>query len=272
VDARVRNLLYREPALYDLAFPDADEREVAMCRAAWTRFGPLAPRSVLDLGCGTARNLSRLARTIPECWGVDFLESNIAYARAVRPGLSLLVGDMRTIRLGRTFDLITCFGNALSYALTDEDLAQVAAAFAAHAHPGTLLMVDALNTRAYLEGVGVAERVEGTLSTPDFTATSVSTHTVDRARRRLTRTRVWRIAGRPGVEDYAEYRLLEPDELRALVTAAGFEVRALHDNREFVESGLCGVPSTAPDLGGMRGRKLFLLASARAAEGTGPRG
>ena len=262
MDAHVRSLLYREPHLYDLAFPDADEREAAMCRAGWIRFGPPAPRSALDLGCGTARNLARLARTIPECWGVDFLESNIAYARSVRPGLSLRVGDMRTIRLGRTFDVITCFGNALSYALTDGDLAQAAATFAAHAHPGTLLMVDALNARAYLEGVGVAERVEGTLTMPDFTATSRSTHTLDRARRRLTRTRVWRIAGRPDVEDYAEYRLLEPDELRALVTTAGFEVRALHDNREFVDSDLHGAPSAAPDLGGMRGRKLFLFASA----------
>src|SRR5215813_1371873 len=262
MDAQVRNLLYREPHLYDLAFPDADEREVAMCRGAWTRFGPTAPRSALDLGCGTARNLARLARTIPECWGVDFLESNIAYARSVRPGLSLRVGDMRTIRLGRTFDVITCFGNALSYALSDEDLAQVAATFAAHAHAGTLLMVDALNARAYLEGVGVAERVEGTLATAALPATSVFTHTVDRARRVLTRTRVWRIAGRPDVEDYAQYRLLDPDELRALVTAAGFEVRALHDNREFVDSDLHGAPPAAPDLGGMRGRKLFLFASA----------
>ena len=169
---------------------------------------------------------------------------------------------MRTVRLGRTFDVITCFGNALSYALTDGDLAQVAATFAAHAHAGTLLMVDALNARAYLEGARVAERVEGTLATPEFTATSVSTHTVDHARRRLTRTRVWRIAGRPDVEDYAEYRLLEPDELRALVTAAGFEVRALHDNREFVDSDLRGAPSAAPDVGGLRGRKLFLFASA----------
>ena len=86
MDARVRSLLYREPRLYDLAFPDGEEREVAMCRAAWTRFGPPAPRSALDLGCGTARNLGRLARTIPECWGVDFLESKIAWRERSGPG------------------------------------------------------------------------------------------------------------------------------------------------------------------------------------------
>lgn len=203
MDPRVRSLLYREPRLYDLAFPDAAENELAMCHAAFARFGPLGPRSVLDLGCGTAKNLAWLARTILECWGVDYLEANIAYARSVRPGLTLRVGDMREVRLGHAFDVVTCFGNALSYALTDADLARVAATFAAHARPGTLLMVDALNARAYLDGQGFEARIEGAVTTPEFTATSVSTHTLDRARRILTRTRVWRIPGEPDVEDYA---------------------------------------------------------------------
>ena len=56
-----------------------------------------------------------LARIIPECYGVDLLESNIAYARSVRAGIRFHVGDMRTVRLGRTFDLVTCLGNTLSY-------------------------------------------------------------------------------------------------------------------------------------------------------------
>jgi SAM-dependent methyltransferase len=262
MDPRVRSLLYREPRLYDLAFPDAAESELAMCHAAFARFGPPGPRSALDLGCGTAKNLARLARTIPECWGVDYLEANIVYARSVRPHLTLRVGDMREVRLGRAFDVVTCFGNALSYALTDGDLARVAATFAAHARPGTLLMVDALNARAYLDGGGFEERIEGAVNTPEFTATSVSTHTLDRARRILSRTRNWRIPGEPDVEDYAEYRLLFPEELRSLVGNAGFEVRAIYDNREFRESTLTGELPAAPDVAGMRGRKLFLFASA----------
>jgi hypothetical protein len=152
--------------------------------------------------------------------------------------------------------------HALSYALTAADLARVVATFAAHARPGTLLMVDALNARAYLDGQGFEARIEGAVTTPEFTATSVSTHTLDRARRILTRTRVWRILGEPDVEDYAEYRLLFPEELRRLVGDAGFEVHAIHDNREFRESGLTGEVPTAPDVAGMRGRKLFLFASA----------
>lgn len=259
MDASVKSLLYARPRLYDLVFPDAAETELRMCLAAFERYAAAPPRSALDLGCGTAMNLERLARTIPDCWGVDFLESNIAYARSVRPRLTLSVGDMRHVRLGRIFDLVTCCGNALSYALTDADLAAVAATFAAHCRPGGLLMVDALNARSYLEG-GFSPRVEARVDTAEFSAASVSHLALDRAGRRLTRRRVWQIAGQPDVEDYAEYRLLEPEEFRGLIARAGFAVLSLHDNRDFRESDLTGVVPAAPDVGGMRGRKLYLVA------------
>ena len=97
-----RSLLYRQPRLYDLVFPDADESIGRMVRAAIDRYLPAVPRSMLDLGCGTGRHLEALVRTIPDCCGVGLLESNIAYARSMRPGVTFQVGDMRTVRLGRT--------------------------------------------------------------------------------------------------------------------------------------------------------------------------
>jgi SAM-dependent methyltransferase len=250
------SLLYSEPRLYDLAFPA--DTVGPMCLEACRRWLPAPPRSTLDVGCGTGRHLAALAATVPECWGVDLLPSNVA--RATRPGLRVVQGDMRTVRLGRTFDLVTSFGNALSYALTDDDLRRTAETYAAHAHGGALLIVDALNARAYLDGGGFRERLEGRLDTPEFTATSVAVHALDRAARRLTRTRTWTIPGRPPVEDHAEYRLLEPDELRALLARAGFAVKALHDNREFRDTDLAGAPAAVADIGGMGGRKLYAVA------------
>jgi hypothetical protein len=170
---------------------------------------------------------------------------------------------MRSVRLGRTFDVVTCFGNVLSYALTNADLGLAAETFAAHAHAGTLLIVDALNGRCYLEGDGFQERIDGAVDTPDFKATSVSLHSLDRGARLLKRTRVWHIAGRPDVEDYAEYRLLYPEELRRLLDADGFEVADMYDNREFKATDLAGTVTTAPDVGGMSGRKLYAFARKR---------
>jgi SAM-dependent methyltransferase len=253
------SLLYSEPRLYDLAFP-ADTTG-PFCREACRRHLSTPARSTLDIGCGTGRHLEAMAATIADCWGVDLLESNVAHVRATRPGLHVVQGDMRTVRLGRTFDLVTSFGNALSYALTDAELAATAETYAAHTRPGGLLVVDALNARAYLDGGGFQERMEGRLEAPGFSATSVSTHALDRAARRLTRTRVWHIAGRPDVVDHAEYRLLDPEELRALLIRAGFEVHGLYDNRDFRESSLTGaVAGAGADVGGMGGRKLYAVA------------
>jgi hypothetical protein len=88
-------------------------------------------------------------------------------------------------------------------------------------------------------------------------------HALDRRTRLLKRTRVWRIPGRPDVEDYAEYRLLYLDDLERGLDTAGFEALALFDNREFRSSDLRGTPTGAADPGGMRGRKLYAFARRR---------
>ena len=68
MDPKVKNLLYDRPRLYDLVFPDAEKAIETMCRAAFGRYLPAPPTSVLDIGCGTGRHLEVLAATIAECW------------------------------------------------------------------------------------------------------------------------------------------------------------------------------------------------------------
>jgi len=263
MDPGFRSLLYREPHLYDLVFPDADGSLLRLCRDAFRRYLPAPPASALDIGCGTARHLDALAEAVGECWGVDLLDTNVAYARATRPRLHVVQGDMRTVRLGRTFDVVMSFGNALSYALSDDDVARTMATYAAHAREGALLIVDALNARSYLDGDGFRERIDGEVATPEFRATSVARHVLDRRARILERVRAWHIPGKPDVEDYAAYRLLYPEELGRGLEAAGFEMLALADNRDLRASDLRGAPTPAADPGGMRGRKLYALARRR---------
>ena len=155
------------------------------------------------------------------------------------------------------------WGNALSYALTNDDLIRTVESFAAHTQAGALLIADVLNARCYLQGDGFQRRIEGTVDTPEFKATSVSMHSLDQSSRVLKRRRVWHIPGRPDVEDYAEYRLLYPEELRRLLETSGFEVAGMYDNRRFMDSDLAGTITAVPDIGGMRGRKLYAFARKR---------
>jgi hypothetical protein len=66
-----------------------------------------------------------------------------------------------------------------------------------------------------------------------------------------------------GHEDYAQYRLLYPEELRRWLDIAGFDVLALYDNREFGPSDLGGRIPAATNPGGMGGRKLYVFARRR---------
>ncbi|WP_368860553.1 trans-aconitate 2-methyltransferase [Amycolatopsis magusensis] len=131
------NIAYRRPALYDTLPRDSTAAET--CQRLIHDHGT-AGGSVLDLGCGTARDLAALTGS-PDRVGVDLQPQLIEHARQQHPGLDLRVGDLRTVRLGRTFDMILCLGNSLAYLHDNDDIRAAFTTFAAHAHPGTVLII-----------------------------------------------------------------------------------------------------------------------------------
>lgn len=145
MDHSVRNFLYRNPQFYELVYPEPNDETPTMCRRMFSRYLARPPRSVLDLGCGTARDLDSLSREYPDCWGMDYLPEMIAFARARRPHLHLQTGDARSVRLGRTFDVIPRMGSAFMYALTNADVGRTLETFAAHSHASTLPILDINN-------------------------------------------------------------------------------------------------------------------------------
>ncbi|MDQ2825668.1 MAG: class I SAM-dependent methyltransferase [Actinomycetota bacterium] len=75
----------------------------------------LAPRSVLDAGCGTGRVAVELARRGTEVVGVDVDASMLEVARSKAPDLTWVHGDLATVDLGRTFDVVGLAGNVMIY-------------------------------------------------------------------------------------------------------------------------------------------------------------
>ncbi len=74
-----------------------------------------APGSVLDAGCGTGRVARELARRGIEVVGVDIDDDMLATARRKAPQLTWVCGDLATIELGRTFDVILLAGNVMIF-------------------------------------------------------------------------------------------------------------------------------------------------------------
>ncbi|MFD1047228.1 class I SAM-dependent methyltransferase, partial [Kibdelosporangium lantanae] len=105
-------------------------------------------RSVLDLGCGTARHLELLTALGYDVVGVDRSPDMVALARERVP--VVVEADLLNVRLDRTFDAVIMMFSVLGYLDNTKDL--LAALRSAHRHlrPGGLLVLDVLDGNAVL--------------------------------------------------------------------------------------------------------------------------
>jgi len=99
----------------------------------------MAPRLVLDAGCGTGRIARELARRGVEIVGVDLDEDMLSTARRKAPELEWCHADLATIDLGRVFDVVLVAGNVMIF-LTPGTESAVLANLARHLAPGGALI------------------------------------------------------------------------------------------------------------------------------------
>jgi SAM-dependent methyltransferase len=101
----------------------------------------LAPSgvAVLDAGCGTGRVGQRLAELGYDVVGVDLDPEMIAVARERAPHVEWRVGDLVTLDLGRTFDVVVCAGNVVPF-VPAAVLPEALESIAAHLVPEGLLV------------------------------------------------------------------------------------------------------------------------------------
>jgi SAM-dependent methyltransferase len=94
---------------------------------------------LLELGVGGGHNLSHLTADF-DCTAVDLSPDMLAFSKGLNPGVEHHVGDMRNVRLERTFDAVLVHDSA-SYLLTEQDLTETFATAVVHLRPGGVLMV-----------------------------------------------------------------------------------------------------------------------------------
>jgi len=113
--------------------PEEYEDEAAHLAAVFSS-ATTAVREVLDLGSGgghvAAHLKGRLAMTL-----VDRSERMLSVSRQLNPECAHVRGDMRTIRLGRTFDAVLVH-DAIDYMTCETDLRLVIETAFAHCRPG----------------------------------------------------------------------------------------------------------------------------------------
>jgi SAM-dependent methyltransferase len=128
--------LYRELAeWYPLLTPVSDyAEEAAFYRRLFESHCHKPPRTLLDLGCGGGHNAAHLKATLA-CTLVDLAPAMLAISRRLNPECEHVLGDMRSVRLGRVFDCVLMH-DAVSYMASRADLACAMVTAFEHTAPG----------------------------------------------------------------------------------------------------------------------------------------
>jgi SAM-dependent methyltransferase len=107
--------------------------------------------SLLELGCGSGHIASHLPDEL-DITLLDLSDEMLTLSRASNPGRTHVCADMRTVRLGRTFDAVLLH-DAVMYMTSPEDLRAALATAAAHCRPGgAVLVVPDVIAETFAEG------------------------------------------------------------------------------------------------------------------------
>ena len=135
---------------YDLLYQDKDYPAEAEYVAAHIRkYAPQAQR-ILDLGCGTGAHAEHFAKMGFVVHGVDLSEAMLEQANKrksnlpsdVAARLSFSHGDIRTLRMGQTYDVVISLFHVMSYQTTNADLEAAFQTAALHLLPSGIFLFD----------------------------------------------------------------------------------------------------------------------------------
>ena len=121
-------------------FPEAFGEQLIV----WLERRGFAPRSALDLGCGTGVLCEAMHAAGMDVRGMDLSQGMIDIARSRNGHIHYDVADMLTYHPGKTFDLITCTGDALNHILDLSDVDIILKNIYGWLNPGGCFLFDIL--------------------------------------------------------------------------------------------------------------------------------
>jgi SAM-dependent methyltransferase len=128
--------------------PEHYGEEFATFRTRFERHGLGPGARILHLGSGGG-SVDFHLKSLYDVTGVDVSADMIAHARTVNPEVTYIEGDIRDVRLGRTFDAVLVH-DAIAYMTSIEELEAVYRTAAAHLEIGGLMIAlpEELRSRA----------------------------------------------------------------------------------------------------------------------------
>lgn len=102
------------------------------------KYARIPVNKVVNLGCGGGHNDFTLKGSF-QMTGVDISEPMLELARRLNPEVAYSTGDMRSVRLGQSFDAVTVF-DSIAYMRTAESLKSAFLTAFTHLRPGGVFL------------------------------------------------------------------------------------------------------------------------------------
>ena len=133
--------LYTDLAWLWPLWGDASDEYAHYCRHVTgliEQYGKPPLGTLLNIGCGGGKNVFNLKKTF-SVTGVDLSPTMLAQARGLNPESRFVLGDMRTFRLGKTFDAVL-MDDAISYMTSLADFTEAFKTAFVHLNTGGVLV------------------------------------------------------------------------------------------------------------------------------------
>lgn len=142
------------PVLYDklagwwplISPPSEYVEEAAFFLSLLAETAALPSATLLELGSGGGNNAVHMKPAFSSVTLVDLSEHMLAVSRDLNPDCEHVQGDLRTVRLGRTFDVVFVH-DAIDYMTTVEDLEQALQTLFIHCKSGGIALLVPDNLR-----------------------------------------------------------------------------------------------------------------------------
>lgn len=119
--------------------PEEGVEETSLFSKAIKEYSKIKVKTLLHLGCGAGINDYTFKRHF-KVTGVDISENMLEIARNLNPEVTYLYGDMRTIKLGESFDAVA-IPDSIGHMTTVEDLQSAIITAYKHLKPGGVLLI-----------------------------------------------------------------------------------------------------------------------------------
>ncbi len=103
---------------------------------------------LLDVACGTGLHLKHLKDDFA-CTGVDVSKSMLKIARKNVKDVTFKEADMKTMRLKKQFDIITCMLSSIGYVKTPVSLNKTIQNFSKHLNKGGLVLIEPSHAKSF---------------------------------------------------------------------------------------------------------------------------